>query len=276
MTPEDGHYIHGTHPDEQRRLSLLNDLLNENSLGALSLSAGERVIDVGSGLGQLARAMGGAVRPGGSVVGIERDPKQLDEARRRATVDGEEQLVEFRPGDAVDLPLTDSEWGSFDVAHARFLLEHVPDPLAVVRSMVRAVRPGGRIVLEDDDHDVLRLYPELPGIDALWRAYIRSYERLGNDPFVGRHLVALLHRAGATPVRNNYLFFGSCSGSPSFPGFVDNFAGVIEGAREHILSTLEPGSIDFDAAVSTFREWGRRPDAALWYGTFWAEGRRPD
>ena len=39
-------------------------------------------------------------------------------------------------------PSTD-EWGTFDLVHARFLLEHVSDPLAVVRSMARAVRPGG-------------------------------------------------------------------------------------------------------------------------------------
>jgi 2-polyprenyl-3-methyl-5-hydroxy-6-metoxy-1,4-benzoquinol methylase len=47
--------------------------------------------------------------------------------------------------------------GHFDVAHARFLLEHVPDPLVIVRTMVRAVRPGGRVILADDDYEGLRL-----------------------------------------------------------------------------------------------------------------------
>jgi cyclopropane fatty-acyl-phospholipid synthase-like methyltransferase len=51
-------YIHGTHPDEQARLSLLNDLLNRGSLRELQLQGGERVLDVGCGLGQLARASG--------------------------------------------------------------------------------------------------------------------------------------------------------------------------------------------------------------------------
>ena len=73
-----------------------------------------------------------------------------------------EDLVELREGDVYSLPLRDDEWGSFDVVHTRFLLEHVPDPQAVVDEMVRAVRPGGRVALLDDDHELLRLAPEVP------------------------------------------------------------------------------------------------------------------
>ena len=55
--------------------------------------------------------------------------------------------------------LTDNELGQFDVAHARFVLEHLPDPLLLVRNMAGAVRPGGRVILSDDDYDGLRLWP---------------------------------------------------------------------------------------------------------------------
>ncbi len=72
---------------------------------------------------------------------MERSTAQLAEARRLAERDGEEGLVDFRLGEAMHLPLRDQEWGTFDVAHARFILEHVPDPVAVVRAMVHAVRP---------------------------------------------------------------------------------------------------------------------------------------
>src|SRR5207248_381216 len=147
-----------------------------------------------------------AAGPGARVLGIERDPSQLALALRCAREEGEEALVEMRTGDALALPLRDEEWGSFDVAHARFLLEHVPNPLAVVEAMVRAVRPGGRIILEDDDHDVLRLWPEPLGVRLLWEAYMRTYDRLGNDPYAGRRLVEWLHRAGAAPVRNTWIF----------------------------------------------------------------------
>src|SRR5262245_31819823 len=166
-------YIHGTAAGEQGRLSLLNDLINQAALRELNLRGGERVLDVGSGLAQFTRAMARAVGPAGRVIGIEKSRAQFVEALRQARADGEEHLTELREGDALALPLGDDEWGTFDVAHARFILEHVRDPLGVVRQMVRAVRPGGRVVLADDDHDVLRLWPEPPGLREAWQAYLR-------------------------------------------------------------------------------------------------------
>jgi SAM-dependent methyltransferase len=267
-----GFYVHGTDPDEQKRLTALNDMMNEASLEALGLAPQDRVLDVGAGLGQLTRAIGR--KAGTRVVGVERSADQIAEALRQARAAGEEHLLEIRRGDAVNLPLEDDEWATFDVVHARFLLEHVPDPLEVTRSMVRAVRPGGRIVLEDDDHDLLRLWPEPSGVMPLWRAYMRGYDRVGNDPIVGRRLVQLLHEAGAEPRRNTWLFFGSCSGGAHFDGFVQNLASILSGARATIAE-LGIAEEEVDVAIDSLREWRRRPDAAFWYAVAWAEGTRP-
>ena len=275
MSVSDSDYVHGTDPEEQKRLSRLNALLNGNSLGALELREGERVLDVGSGLGQFTRLLARKVGPRGKVLGIERSEAQLAEALKQARDEGEEHLLDVRRGDAEKFPLVDDEWGTFDVAHARFLLEHVTDPLAVVRQMVRAVRPGGRIVLEDDDHMVLRLWPEPPGLRELWRAYYLSYERQGKDPFVGRHLVDLLHRAGARPQRNRCLDFGSCAGSPNFEAMVGNFIGILDGAREEIVSFGLSDNERIDAALAAFSAWSQCPEASMWYTTSWAEGVRP-
>lgn len=272
---ERGKYIHGTDPDEQRRLSLLNDLLNERSLKALRLQGGERVLDVGSGLGQLSRGIAESCGPSGWVVGVERDTDQLEEARRLADADGQTDLVDFRQGDAAAVPLSDDEWGSFDVAHTRFLLEHVPEPQGIVDSLFRAVRSGGRIILEDDDHDVLRLWPEPQGVYALWHAYIDVYRRIGNDPNIGRRLTGMLYKAGAELTRCDWLFFGACAGEEVFPAFVDNFAGVIVSARDGLVEHTDVTSDQIDDGIAAFRKWGEQPDSALWYATFWAEGRRP-
>ncbi len=265
-------YIHGTSEDEQRRLSLMNDvLLNPAMLRELALQGGERVIDFGSGLGQFTRAKARAT-PGGRVVGIERDEAQLNGARARAADAGESNLVEFRHGDVFDPPLAPDEWGTFDVAHARFVLEHISDPLRVVKAMVRAVRPGGRIVLADDDHGVLRLWPELPGWNDLWTAYMRTYDRIGADPLAGRRLVSLLHEAGAQPRRNTWVFFGGCAGMEHFDVVAKNMAGVVLTARDAILSMSLYDAAHFDDVLDAFEEWSRRPDAAIWFSVSWAEG----
>jgi SAM-dependent methyltransferase len=188
---------------------------------------------------------------------------------------GEENVVDFREGSADQLPLRVDEWGTFDIAHARFLLEHVPEPVAVVRQMVKAVRPGGRIVLEDDPHDTLRLWPEPPGFTQLWSAYMRTYDRVGNDPLIGHRLVQLLVEAGAQPVRNAWPFFGACAGQPELLlGFVDNLVRILEGVREPILKLGQFDEQTFAACLAAVRQWAHRPDAAFWYAVSWAEGQR--
>jgi len=258
-------YLHGTSETEQGRLSLLNRLLNDAAMRELAIRHGERIVDFGSGLGQLTLEMARA--SGERVVGIEVSEEQLARAERHP-------LLDLRRGDVADPPLHDREWESFDLAHARYVLEHVRDPLRVVRQMVRAVRPGGRVVLQDDDHDVFRCWPEPPGFAGLWRAFQRSYDRLGCDPFIGRRLVSLLHEAGAAPVRSTWIYFGSCAGEPKWQGFVENLHSQLLGARELMASGGLLGAPEIDDALAAFLTWSRRPDAAIWYAVCWAEGAR--
>lgn len=262
-------YIHGTAPEEQARLSQLNQLLNDAALRELRLRGGERIVDFGSGLSQLTRAM--ARQAGVRAVGLERSAEQIAEAMRQARAAGEEHLLELRESDVLGAQV---EAGAYDLAHARFVLEHVHDPLAVVKAMVRAVRPGGRIVLQDDDHDVLRLWPEPPGLRPLWRAYMRTYDRLGNDPIVGRRLTALLHDAGARPTRCTWLFFGACAGEPAFPAFVENLHFLLAATRDTIVGAGLLGAAEVDEALAQIRRFGKRPDAAFWYAVAYAEGVR--
>ena len=227
------HYTHGTSEAEQSRLTAMNRLLNDRCLQPAAFVEGERVVDFGAGIGQFARAIGRVT--GVPVVCIERSAAQIQGALSQADADQETHLLDMREGDVDAPPLRSEEWGAFDVSHTRFLLEHVRDPLAVVKSMVLAVRPGGRIILADDDYAGLRLWPEPPRFGLVWQAYQRTYDRHGNDPIVGRRLVQLLHHAGATPKRNTWVFFGGCAGDPEFGGFVMNLAHIIEEAGADIV-----------------------------------------
>ncbi len=259
------HYVHGSAPTERARLGLMNAILNASCRRELALEGRERVLDVGCGPARFAAELCDA-HPGVSVLGIERDPAQRDSARAFAR-----PALEVRAGDAFDLPLSASEWGTFDVAWARFVLEHVDDPLRVVRQMVRAVRPGGRVVLCDDDHDLLRLDPPAPAALRVWDAYQQTYREHGNDPLVGRRLPRLLHEAGARPARATWVFFGSCAGAPDWRIVNDNWRGILEGAREQIERHLAPG--EFDAGLAEHALWVERPDASHWLPLAWAEAR---
>lgn len=271
---EESNYIHGTQPEEQRRLSAMNETINDSFLRELNLQGGECILDVGSGLGQFSRAMARAAH-GCKVLGIERSSEQIAQAIKMAAEAGDMDKVDFRSGDAMNLVLKDDEWGTFDLAHTRFLLEHVRDPLAVVKGMVKAIKQGGRVVLADDDHQVFRVWPEPPGWASMWEAYVHSYEKLGNDPFVGRRLISLLHQAGATPTRNTWVFFGACSGQPIFQRHAKNIYDILAMARKTIVEEMFFDEAYFDQSLANYEEWTKRPDAAIWYGISWAEGVKP-
>jgi SAM-dependent methyltransferase len=206
---------------------------------------------------------------------VERSAEQRAQAVALAEAAGEGSLLELRAGDALALPLSDAEWGTFDLGHARFILEHVPRPEAVVGQLARAVRPGGRVVLTDDDHSLIRLHPEPAGFAPVWEAFVDTYRANGNDPHVGRRLPALLLGAGLRPVRATWLFFGGCAGEATYPGIVENLAGNLRGARQAIAATGRVGLGEVDAVVAGLGAFAATPGAALWYAFPWAEGVRP-
>jgi len=265
-------YIHGSNPEEQKRLSLLNELINERCIQLLDLEGGEKVIDMGSGLGQFTLSMARRIGAGGKCLGIERDSHQLETANKNLAKQGEIHWVEFRQGDAENMPLRKEEWNYFDVGHARFVLEHLSKPEIALRELVKAVRPGGRVVLEDDDHVGLLLYPEPAGFSNLWTAYMRSYDRLGNDPYIGRRLVAMMYEAGLRQIRNDVVFFGDCAGSQTFKSYVANLIGVIESARKVMTEGNLISTSVMDESLQHLRAWSNLPYAALWYQIYWAVG----
>lgn len=265
-------YIHGSSETERQRLALMNELINQRCLDALGLGEEELVLDVGAGTGQFTRLMAKQLPRHSTIISVEHNPDQVEAALQLADADSHHCVIDFRIGDATQLPLEANESGHVDLAHCRFLLEHVTRPLDVVKAMVSAVKPGGRVVLLDDDHELIRFWPEPEGLAAAWKAYYRSYHQLGNDPLIGRKLVSLLYQAGAKPSRTDQVFYGACAGSAPFQGIVENLLGVLEGARQVVLAAEEISAADYDAALDQFRAFAQLPDAALWYVINWAEG----
>ncbi|MGE0770259.1 MAG: methyltransferase domain-containing protein [Cyclobacteriaceae bacterium] len=267
-------YIHGSEPEEQQRLSLMNELINARCLQLLQLKGNEKILDVGSGLGQFSIEMARIAR-NGICVGIERDERQFELAQQHKTKSGVDNVA-FRLGTVEEMPLAAEEWGHFDVGHARFILEHLSEPGIAIDAMVKAVRPGGHVVVEDDDHYSFLLYPEPHGFSALWTAYMRSYDRLGNDPYIGRRLVALLYDHGLTQIQNNVVFFGDCAGSPTFQAYIDNLIGILNSAKKVMTEGQLIRKEVFEVAMDHLKAWAALPHAALWYTIYWAKGTKPE
>jgi SAM-dependent methyltransferase len=270
----DSNYIHGTHPEEQNRLAVLNELLNLRCLEKLSFQGTEHILDIGSGLGLFSRLMKNEV-PNGKVVGIEKETDQIKKAMELAFENQEVGNVEWRQGSAYDLPLLQLEWGSFDLVFIRFLLEHLSEPVKVLEEAYKALKPNGKIILVDDDHANFRIAPHNAGFEKLWPAYCRVYKVLGNDPYIGRKLISHLHESGFSDFKADFVKFGAASSETNFHLFAENLIGIISGAKTQIIQLLGIEDIDFDQDIEKIRAWATLPDATLWYAANWAEAIKP-
>jgi len=76
------HHRDALDPEEHRRFAAMNDMLNPTSVGMLGLRGGERILDVGCGLGQLTRAMARSAGRSGGAMGIAHSEPWLREAER--------------------------------------------------------------------------------------------------------------------------------------------------------------------------------------------------
>jgi SAM-dependent methyltransferase len=264
-------YIHGTHEEEQERLYVLNKLLNQRCLDKIQVHGQEHVLDIGSGLGVFSRMLGRTLKKG-RVVGVEKSPDQLNRCLKLALADNESDLVAFRSGSAYDLPLLKREWGSFDLIFIRFLLEHLSDPVRALKQARSALKPGGRIILVDDDHANFHIAPATPAFSKLWELYCQAYHELGNDPYVGRNLVTLLHQAGFKDFKIDFVLFGAAKPERDFMHYANNLIGILKGAKLQIIKLGAMDEAQFDHDLKEISAWAQREDATLWYPANWAEG----
>ena len=135
---------------EQRRLASqaeLFDPLTERVFRAAGLGIGMRVLDLGSGAGDVAMLAARLVGRDGEVVGVERDPEAVASATARVAQAGMSN-VRFIQGDVQSL---DGVADGFDAAVGRFVLMYVPDPAAALRRAASLVRPGGLVCLHEGD-----------------------------------------------------------------------------------------------------------------------------
>ena len=108
------------------------------------IGPGQRVVDLGSGVGDVAMLLAQLVGNSGEVVGIERDTRSIARARARAAEAGLPNVT-FVQSDIAQF----SNDKSFDAAVGRYILQFLPDPVAILRSLAHWVRPGGVFAFQE-------------------------------------------------------------------------------------------------------------------------------
>ena len=181
-------YLHGYLGEEQERLLLQAEFLEDLVYEGVDFSETKAIIEVGCGVGAQTRVL---LRrfPNLRVSGIDAEPKQVERAKSH----GLGPRAEFRVGLADRLPFPDA---SFDGAFICWFLEHLPDPQAALTELARVLKPGAQVFLTEVFNPLFHFEPRPEATVKYWKAFNEAQTEMGGDPRVGLKLGILLERAG--------------------------------------------------------------------------------
>lgn len=190
----DGSYILGHSERELDRLNKqahLIDPITRRFLSAAGIVPGMRVLDVGSGAGDVAFLAADLVGAGGEVVGTDRSSAAVAMARRRADA-RVLRNVAFLEGDPAEMTFD----RPFDAVVGRYVLMFQREPAAMLRAVAAHARRGGLIFFHEVDLDGARSFPPAPTYDRCCQWFRETFQLSGADTRMGIKLFSTFVAAG--------------------------------------------------------------------------------
>jgi SAM-dependent methyltransferase len=187
-------YLLGHDPAELARLEDQARMLAPATRTVLELAGitpGMRVLDLGTGAGDVAFQVAELVGATGSVVGIDQSAQALAFAAHRTEQRGLAN-VSFVHDDLHTVPVS----GPFDAVVGRLVLLYVPDPGEVLRRFAGLVRTGGIVAVMEYEMTAAGTLPTTPLSEQVTFWVVEAFRRAGLDASLGARLAQVMRHAG--------------------------------------------------------------------------------
>ncbi len=227
---------------------------------------GAEVLSVGCGPGVILRSVANldsSIRATG--IDISRD--RLQQARER---NRDNSRLQFVCGDAQSMEFQSN---SFDLVYCRMLLQYLKEKERAVSEMARVCRPGGIVLLQDLDGQLLWHYPEDPAIKRTLEKVVAALATTGFDPFVGRKLFWLAQNAGLTNINVQVECYHLIAGEAD-PNILKQWELKLEIARPQMSQVLGSES-EAKKQSQAFLDFLRQPDTLTYSTVFTVTGEKP-
>ncbi|MBO1580923.1 methyltransferase domain-containing protein [Bacillus sp. XF8] len=189
---------------EINRLKAQVDLFWDNEwkhYQALGLANADTIIELGSGPGFLLEKLLTHI-PQVKVTGVEIDPLLVNYATEYLKKEDQSRW-QVHEGDIMQTGMKDN---TYDFAITRLVLEHLPDPIKAMQEIYRIVKPGGKVIVVDNDFEMhIMTYPPVLGLRELYDAYCKARFAEGGNPKIGRELPHILKDGGFSDVQFNII-----------------------------------------------------------------------
>jgi ubiquinone/menaquinone biosynthesis C-methylase UbiE len=210
-------------------------------------------LDVGCGGGEVSFDLARLVEPGGRVLAMDVDDVKISIGRAEAKT---QQItnIDFQIADLEVCELAPE----FDLAHARFILQHLQNPERLLAKIWKALRPGGVVVVTDTDFRGYFSEPDSPDLRRHVELYTETLKRRGGDANIGPRLPALLTRSGFENVQMSVVQHAATDGEIKLitPMTMENVAEAV--VAEGLASPAE-----VERVVSELYKFARDPSTVL-------------
>jgi SAM-dependent methyltransferase len=227
--------------------------------------SGAEVLSVGCGPGVILDAVS-KLHPSLRATGIDISKERVEEAVER---NRENPRLKFVRGDAQTMQFASD---SFDLVYTRMLLQYLQEKEKAVAEMVRVCKSGGTVLLQDLDGQLLWHYPEDPLMQRAVEKVLAALAPTGFDPFVGRKLFWLAHRAGLkkldVQVESYHLVAGEIS-----PRILRQWELKLDIAKPQMARVLGSRA-EAEEQIARFLEYLCRPDTLTYSTVFTVTGEK--
>lgn len=225
-------YIHGFDPTEQNRLIAQAEFLEPFVYEGIDLDFKERLLEVGCGVGAQSKIL---LRrfPKLKIDALDISKDQLALAKKHLKEEIQKKRITLTQKDAQTFTLNKPK---YDAAFLCWFLEHVPDPLKVLKRVRKHLKPGAKVYCSEVFNQSLFIDPYSPNFLKYWFEFNDFQWSIGGHPFVGGKLGHYLKEAGFVDIQTEVRAFHFDSREPERrKEFVEHFYQIILSAKDRLL-----------------------------------------
>ena len=229
--------------NEKKRLREQSKIIIETTRRVFALAGvepGMRVLELGTGAGDVTILLSEMVGPTGEVVSLEKNPEIQESARKRVEAGGHGN-VKFV---CCDIASAEPE-GTFDALVGRAVLMYIPSPEKALAKLLKSVRSGGVVAFQEVDFTVRpEVIPPISLMLKTWDLLYAAMEKSGTEMQMGFKLLPVFKRAGLPePMMHMDAFIGG-QASGGIDWFVSTIRSLVPMIEKLGIATAAEVDVD--------------------------------
>ena len=241
-------YIHGYSEEEKKRLKdqarTVSEFLHYDSIW----ENGSKILEVGCGVGAQTEIIAKR-NVNCQFISIDISKDSIVQAKRKIENQGINN-VEFRLTDVRELINKEEE--EYDHIFICFILEHLSNPLEILKNLKKLLKSNGTITIIEGDHGSTLFYPDNEYSRRLVNSQVKLQQRKGGNANIGREIYPLLKKSGYKQIEVSPRQIYVDESKPELvEGFIKNtFTAMIKGVSEEIISQEILTKNDVESGIS--------------------------